>query len=337
MEPGTKSAASENRDAGRHPITTQMQRSVPGAPTRADLSTPPAHRGRLVLIATAIGLLITAAWSAPFVDKTLGENIADTVLGYDAKDASIAGSLAGLLFAFAAGLAGTFTACNIAAFSAIAPMMAGDSSATGRLKVAMRPILWVSVGIVPVAVLYGGLGALLGDSLPQLSSATVGAHALPVRLIQSIVVFGIVGLVFIWMGLAAIGLARDPFGRLTARWSQAPLVVMGVLIGAFLIGRPYPLFRKLFDYAAENGNPFYGALSFLLVALGNIALMAVLFAGIALFAGDRLQRWLTAKPGRAAAITGGALLVGGVFTFVYWDVRLLSLFGYGWFPTMPWV
>jgi hypothetical protein len=32
----------------------------------------------------------------------------------------------------------------------------------------------------------------------------------------------------------------------------------------------------------------------------------------------------------------GALLIGlGIFTVVYWDVRLPSMFGYGWFPTMP--
>jgi hypothetical protein len=303
----------------------------------ADPGATPRHRGRLVLLSTVAGLLVTAAWSAPFVDKVIGENIADTVVGHDAAGTGIAGSLAGLLFAFAAGLAGTFTACNIAAFSAMAPMMASDRSTASRLRVALRPVGWLAVGMVPVAVLYGAVGALLGDSLPQLSTARIGAHDMPVRLIQSVVVFGVIGLAFIWMGLAALRLLPDPFARLTTRWPQTPMVVMGVLIGLFLVGRPYPLFRKMFEYAAENGNPLYGALSFVLVAIGNIALLAVLFALLVTTVGERFQRWLAAGPGRMAAVTGSALLVGGVFTFVYWDVRLLSLFGYGWYPTAPWV
>jgi len=300
------------------------------------MATPP-RRGRTVLISTVIGLLITAAWSAPFVDKVIGENIADTVVGHDAAATGITGSLAGLLFAFAAGLAGTFTACNIAAFSAMAPMMSTSPSTASKLRAALRPIGWLSVGMVPVAVFYGAFGALLGDRLPQLSTDTVGGNDMPVRLIQSIVVFGVIGLAFVWMGLAALRLVPDPFGRLTARWPQTPMIVMGVLIGLFLVGRPYPLFRTMFQYAADNGNPFYGALTFLLVAIGNILLMAVLFALLAVTVGDRFQRWLASGHGRVATVTGAALLVGGVFTFVYWDIRLLSLFGYGWYPTAPWV
>lgn len=312
---------------------SQYQATAP-AP---DPTATPDRRGRTVLWSVIVGLVITAAWSAPFVDKVIGESIADTVVGHDAAATSITGSLAGLLFAFAAGLAGTFTACNIAAFSAMAPMMAGRPSTASKLKFALRPIGWLAVGMVPVAVLYGAIGALLGDTLPQLSTRTIGAEDMPVRLLQSIIVFGVIGLVFLWMGLAALKLVPDPFGRLTARWPQTPMVVMGVLIGLFLVGRPYPLFRKMFEYAAEEGNPFYGALTFLLVAIGNIALMAVLFAVLTVTAGDRFQGWLAAGRGRAATVTGAALLVGGVFTLVYWTVRLLSRFGYGWYPTFPWV
>ena len=49
----------------------------------------------------------------------------------------------------------------------------------------------------------------------------------------------------------------------------------------------------------------------------------------------RLIRWLAAKPARTAAVTGALLIALGVFTFVYWDVRLPAMFGYGWFPKMP--
>lgn len=301
-----------------------------------DPEATPAHRGRLVLLSVVLGLLVTAAWSAPFVDKVIGENIADTVVGHDAAGTSIAGSLAGLLFAFAAGLAGTFTACNIAAFSAMAPMAAGGGSTSARMLAALRPIGWLAVGLVPVAIGYGAIGAVVGTGLPQLSTDTVGAGQMPVRLLQSIVVFGLIGVVFVYLGLAALRIVPDPLARLTARWPQTPMVVMGVLIALFLVGRPYPLFMKMFRYAAENGNPFFGGLTFLLAAIGNIVIMAALFVLLSVTVGGRFQRWLAGGRGRVAAVTGTALLVAGVFTVLYWDVRLLAHFGYGWFPRAPW-
>ena len=39
--------------------------------------------------------------------------------------------------------------------------------------------------------------------------------------------------------------------------------------------------------------------------------------------------------GAPVAITATMLLAVGVFTLIYWDVRLPAIFGYGWFPTMP--
>jgi hypothetical protein len=281
------------------------------------------------------GLLVAAFWSASFVDTTIGVNVADTVVGHDAKAVGIGGTAAGLLFALAAGLAGTFTACNVAAFSAIAPMVSQGAGAGSRVKAALRPLGWVAVGLVPVAVAYGAIGAMLGNHLPQLSTAKL-SDGTPVRLLQSVVVFAIIGIVFTWMGLAALGLVRDPFARLTARWPHTPLVVVGVLIGLFLVGRPYPLFRKMFEYSASVGNPLYGALTFLLVALGNIALMAVLFLLLAMFSGSRLSAWLAERPGRAAAITGAALIVAGVFTFAYWGLRAPSNYGWTWFPYYHW-
>lgn len=310
-------------------MTTQLTRP-PGA------TAPPAppRRGVLLLLSVALGLLVTSAWSAPFVDTVLGESIAGAVLGHDPREVAITTGLGGLLFAFAAGAAGTFTACNIAAFSALAPMLSGAATARGRVRAALRPMGWVAAGTFPVAAGYGALGALVGPSLPQLSAATVGDDV-PVRLVQSMVVYGVIGVVLLWMGLAALRYVPDPFARLTARFAPTPLVVMGVLIGLFLVGRPYPLFRTMFTYAAETADPFYGAVSFLLVAIGNVALIAVLFVALALVGGERTARALGGR--RAAAVTGSALVVAGVFTVAYWVVRLLARFGYGWFPVMPWV
>lgn len=115
------------------------------------------------------------------------------------------------------------------------------------------------------------------------------------------------------------------------------MVFMGALIGGFLIGRPFALFRQMFREAAESGNPLYGAAAFVLQSVGNIVIMTLLFLILSSVAGSRLQRWLMAKPSRIAVLTASSLIVAGVFTFLYWDVRMLARREIiPWYPTAPW-
>jgi hypothetical protein len=113
------------------------------------------------------------------------------------------------------------------------------------------------------------------------------------------------------------------------------VVTLGALIGGFLIGRPYPLFNKLFHWAVETGNPLYGAAAFVLQSLGNIVIVTVLFALLILLSRGRFLAWLAGDPRRLMVITGSLLIGLGVFTVVYWDLRVPAIFGFGWFPTMP--
>lgn len=283
-----------------------------------------------VLISIAAGILLAILWSYEFVDSVIGDNVANTLLGHDAKETPIAGSGAGLLFAFVSGFAGTFTACNIAMAASIGPMsQASAGRRVDALRAFLRPLGAFAVGMVTVSAVYGFVGVLLGDALPQLSKDVVGG--MPVRLIQSSVVFGVVGLAFAYIGLAALGVVRDVFAnRPTAR-----VVVLGALVGAFLIGRPYPMFVKLFGWAAETGNPLYGAATFALQSIGNILLVSLLFAVLVLGTRGRFLSWLAANPRRTAVVTGALMLGLGVFTVVYWDIRVPSIFGFGWFPVMP--
>jgi hypothetical protein len=138
---------------------------------------------------------------------------------------------------------------------------------------------------------------------------------MPVRVLQSVVVFSAIGLAFICFGLVAAGIVPNTLRRLAERWSYGPQFVTGALIGAFLIGRPYPLFYRMFPYAADMHNALYGAVAFILVAVGNILLMAVLFL---LLSASGFGRWLSARRGRAQRFTVAALLVAGAFTFFYW-------------------
>lgn len=302
---------------------------------KTSLSVPEAHpikRGPLIVLSLLGGLAIAVVWSARLVDDDIGVNSANGILGHNSLTTGITGSAAGILFAFTAGLAGTFTACNVAAFSAIAPLMEDARSATARLRLALHPLAWLAVGLIVVTGIYGGIGATLGKSIPQLSTAKIGNHV-PERVLQSIIVFSVIGLIFIYLGLAAANVVPDPLRRMTQRFSYTPQLVMGALIGGFLIGRPYPLFFKMFQYAASTHNGFYGALTFILVALGNVLLMSVLFLALSM---SRFQSWLRANPSRIAKFTSSALLIGGAFTFFYWGVRAPAGFGYGWFPHMPW-
>ncbi|GAA2717329.1 MULTISPECIES: hypothetical protein [Streptomyces] len=276
----------------------------------------------------AAGVLLAVLWSARLVDG-LGVDTADGLLGRDSLKDDIPGTGAGALFAFVVGLAGTFTACNVAAFGALAPMAGTADTRTGRLAAALRPLAWVTASAVTVAALYGGICAAIGPGIPQLSQSTGGNGILP-RALQALIVFTLIGLTMAWLGLSALGLTPDPLT------SRTRLLLIGALIGGFVIGRPYPLFRKAFAYAADTHNPLYGALLFALIALGNVVVVAVLFLVLALAAHGRIPRWLHATPGRAAAFTGTTLLLFGTFTIVYWGIRLPARYDYWWFPTMPW-
>lgn len=299
---------------------------------------PPRRRGLVVFFGVLIGFLLSAGWSAGFVDTVIGQTVADGLLGHDAEDTAIAGVGAGVLFALVSGLAGTFTACNVAVFAAVAPVAGGSGGRWARVSAALRPLLWLGVGMVVVSAAYGVVVGLVGTGMPQFDTTPSVPGQVAPRLVQSMVVFGLVGLAMIWLGLAAAGVVRDPLARLAARFPNARLVVFGALVGAFLIGRPFPLFRKLFRDAAESHDPLYGAAAFVLQSIGNILVVAVVLTLVAWLAGRRLQRWFAADPRRLAVLSAVSLLAAGAFTFLYWDVRLLAMRDIiPWYPLAPWV
>ena len=299
---------------------------------------PPRRRTRVVVLSTIAGFVLTVIWSASFVDSAIGDSVANTLLGHDAKGTAIAGVGSGVVFAFVSGLAGTFTACNIAVFGTMAPLVGGAGGTWSRLRAAVRPILWLAAGMIVVSAVYGAVVGLVGTGMPQFDTAENVPGALSGRMVQAMVVFGLIGLAMTYLGLAALRLVRDPFARLSTRFPNAHLVFFGMLVGAFLIGRPFPLFRMLFRDAAESGNPLYGAGAFVLQSIGNIIVLALLVLLSTLVAGGAVRRWLVAKPHRLTVLTGSALLVVGVFTVLYWDVRLLAMREIlPWYPVAPWV
>ena len=297
----------------------------------------PRRSGLVVLFGVLAGFLLSVAWSASFVDTVIGRNVADGLLGHDAAGTAIAGAGAGVVFALVSGLAGTFTACNIAVFAAVAPLAGGTGGRWSRVSAALRPLLWLGLGMVVVSAAYGVVVGLVGTGMPQFDTAPNTPGHLTARMIQAMVVFGVVGLAMTYLGLAAAGLVRDPFARLATRFPRAPLVFFGALVGAFLIGRPFPLFRQLFRDAAESHDPLYGAASFVLQSIGNILVLAVVLLLVTWLAGRRLQGWFAADPRRLTVLSAVSLLAAGVFMVLYWDVRLLAMRDIiPWYPLAPW-
>jgi hypothetical protein len=296
----------------------------------------PRRRPLIVVMCAIAGFALAYAWSAELVDDSIGVNVASGLLGEDAANASIGGVVSGVLFALVSGVAGSFTACNFAVFGAVGPLV-GQTSGRRRTRFArtLRPLGWLAAGMFPVSALYGALVGLFGTKMPQFS-ATVARAGLTPRIVQAMVTFGLIGVVMLVLGLASLGVIRDPLATISRRFPNAPLILMGALIGGFLIGRPYPLFREMFRHAADTHNPFYGALAFALQSAGNIVVMAALFLVLTHGTGGRLQRWLGANPTRTTVLTACSFLVAGVFTVLYWDVRILGRLHYLWFPAAPW-
>jgi hypothetical protein len=294
----------------------------------------PRNRWLVVLLSVIGGFLLAYAWSSELVDHTIGFSVADGLLGHDADKTPIGSIASGVVFAFVTGLAGSFTACNIAVFGAVGPLLGRHLSRRDRFVQTVKPVCWLAVGMIPVSAVYGAIVGIWGTRMPQYSTAATSG--ISPRIGQAMITFGLIGAVMLVLGLASLGIVRDPLAAISRRFAAAPLVLIGALIGAFLIGRPYPLFRDMFRHAAITHNPAYGAFAFVLQSIGNILVMTVLFIALSYLAGRRIARWLTASPNRAAVLTASAFLVAASFMIIYWDVRLSGRLGYIWFPTAPW-
>ena len=140
----------------------------------------------------------------------------------------------------------------------------------------------------------------------------------------------------LWRGLSYAGLVRNPLADLFARRPWSETVLLGGLIGAFLIGRPYPPFRHLFAYAAATDDPLIGFATFALQSAGNVLGVVALYLIVLATTRGRFQRWLMSDPGRSDRVATAAFVTVGVFFLVYWSVRLAPRAGLVWWPTMPW-
>lgn len=278
-----------------------------------------------VCVSVALGLLISIFWSYEFVDDVIGGSIARLFLGKE--DAANSGVVGALLFAVVAGLAGTFTACNIACFASIGPL----ATETSR-KVATRYVLflqaaaqmgWLALGMSLVAAAYGAAVVLAGGQLPMLSGAF--AWGVPAHLVQASVINVLLGLGLAWVS------ARYLTGRPLE--GRRGTFALGALLGLLIVGRPFPMFREVLADAVEI-HPLAGIGTIVLVAIGNLAVVAVLYLGFITAAGPNLVRFSTRNHAAILAAGGYMLLTFAVFSVAYWGFRVPAIFGIGWFPNV---
>ncbi len=296
-------------------------------------SLPVRRRVLVALVAVALGVVVAGFWNYHAVDSFGREAFAEPIAGDTSEAAGAYGSLGpgfGFVFAVAAGLAATFTACNCVVF-AMAPGLACNADGSVDRGAVLRSLGVFAGGVVLVGAAYGVFVGMLGPA----GIAAVNERA--VRLAQARAVFSLLGVVLLAWGVAELGFLERVRGRLS-RETRAFLAkpstragAMGVLVGLFAVGRPFPVFREFLTYAAHAQSPLYGAAVMVVHGLGMILVMVLLLVLMVRLAGDRLTAWVQRDPEGPRVVSGFALLAGGAYFLFYWGLAFaFNVGGWGW-------
>ncbi|HXM57944.1 MAG TPA: hypothetical protein VOB72_21285 [Candidatus Dormibacteraeota bacterium] len=285
-------------------------------------------RALYALAAVIGGVLVAGFWNAKLVDG-FGRNIVASHTVGDthalAGTFAVNGAAFGIVFAVVAGLAASFTACNCVVFAMLPGLACGTEERAARRRTALRALGLFAAGVVLIGLIYGAFIGTLGRAgAAQLNNA---------RLPQAEIVFTVLGAVLLIWGALEFGFLRTftaPVPGEVRSFFTSPLTragLMGLLVGTFAVGRPYPVFRDLLTYAATSHNPLYGALVMGLQGLGQITVMVIVFALLVWGPGRRFTNWLAERPNQASLITSIALIAGGSYFVYYWGLALA--FGIG--------
>ena len=253
-------------------------------------------------------------------DFIAGNTIGDT--GELAGSYGSKGGGFGFLFAAIAGLAATFTACNCVVFAMI-PGLACSTDGSGGRATAWKALGAFTAGVLVITGIYGMIIGFLGpDGVESLNSR-------PVRLAQAQVVFTVLGSIMLIWGV----IEMDFLSRLKEKVPAAvnelfshTLVkasLLGILVGLFAVGRPFPVFREFLAYAASSQNPVYGAGVMMVQGIGQIAVMVILFLLIVWLGRKKIDDIAARKPYKFRLISGLALIAGGTYFIYYWGLAFL--------------
>ncbi|MEX0660456.1 MAG: sulfite exporter TauE/SafE family protein [Balneolaceae bacterium] len=272
-------------------------------------------------ISAFAAILIAGFWNYHLVDG-FGQNfIAGNTIGDTSELAGgfeQYGSGFGFIFAAIAGLAATFTACNCVVFA----MLPGLACSADQSKV-NNP--WMALGafvggVTIVSIIYGIYIGLIGPT------GVEAMNVQEVRLSQAQTVFTVLGIIMLIWGFLEMGFLdriKNLFSNSTQSFMGTAITkgtVIGILVGLFAVGRPFPVFREFLIYAAQAESPLYGAGVMMAQGLGQILIMILLFAIMVWIGGKKLMVWATESPHKPKLLSGLALITGGVFFIFYWGL-----------------
>ena len=308
--------------------------SVPDAEAGAGLDAVYSLRTRLLwtALALAVAIAIAGFWNFRAVDGFGRDVVAGNTIGDTREAAKSFGARGlgfGVIFAAVAGLAATFTACNCVVFAMIPGLACTTDKASSR-RAALSALGWLTAGVVLVSAAYGIFVGFLGAKGIQ------AFNVREVRLAQAQAVFSVIGIAMLVWGAIELGFLRglvrraSPVTRAFFASATTKAALMGIFVGLFAVGRPYGPFRDFLTYAAEAHNPAYGAAVMMVQGLGQIAVMVALFLVLVYVFGNRLTRWVTAKPHQPALLSALALSAGGMYFVYYWGIaRMFDLGSWG--------
>ncbi len=293
------------------------------------------NRMRWAILAVIVGVLIAGFWNYKLVDGLGRDLLANPLIGEEAAGYNEGGSWFGFVFAAAAGLAASFTACNCVVFAMLPGLLCGTDSRTSTRRSAFVVLAIFAAAVLVVCGVYGAYVTSLGVE------GVEAFNERGMRLSQAQTTFTLIGVALIAWGLLSYGFFDSLRGLVSPRLqsllasSEAKAALMGLMAGFFAVGRPYPVFREFILYAAESGSWLYGSAVMMVQGLAQIAIMVVLFLAITQFMGKRLIRWMTNKPHQPQMISSFALLAGGAFFVYYWGFAFWYDIG-GWGFKLQW-
>lgn len=310
---------------GRVALSTQStvtNRSTSAAAADLSAAYPLARRILWLTLAAAAGVVVAGFWNFRLVDGFGADIVAANTIGsYQgrAADFAVLGAGFGFLFALVAGLAATFTACNCVAFAMIPGLVCAPDAKAGR-SAAVQALAIMLFFVVLVSAIYGAFVGWLGPD----GAAAVNTRQ--VRFAQAGIVFTVLGAAMMVWGAIELGLL-DRWTRraspVTRQFFAQPTVkaaIMGLMVGAFAIGRPYPVFREFLLYAAQAQRPSYGAAVMAVQGVGQVLVMVGAFLLVLLLLGRRLAAWVSSRPAQPALLSALALTGGGAYFLFYWGI-----------------
>lgn len=274
-------------------------------------------------ILTVLGAIVIAGfWNYHLVDGFGKEVVAGSTIGDTSQLADgygTKGSSFGFIFAAVAGLAATFTACNCVVFAMIPGLACSVDEKSGK-NLAWKAFGSFVFGVVVIAGFYGMFVGLLGPEGVEVLNDR------PVRLAQAQAVFTLLGAVMLIWGLFEMEFLNNikkRFSKTTRAFfgqTTTKALLLGILVGFFAVGRPFPVFREFLTYAASANSPLYGAGVMIIQGLGQIAVMALLFGLLMWLAGKKIGAAAQSKPYKFRMISSIALIAGGTYFIYYWGL-----------------